>query len=910
MAMKRLIAFILLPVLSLNLFFCMPVHSDIGTSSQPASAEEWFPFTVPWDDEDDNVTHAGKLLLDAPAGKHGFLKIMDGHFFFEDGTRIRFWGTNLSAGANFPSHNDAEKIAAHLAKSGFNIIRFHHMDSSYAPRGIFDKSNGDTMTLSPEQLDRLDYLIFQLKQRGIYADLNLHVGRKFTSRDGVEDARNLPRNSKQVTMFDEKLIELQKDYANKLLTHYNPYTQSSYNDEPCIALVETTNENTLFSAWNNGALFGQTDEALPEYYMNELDQKWNEWLKQKYQNAEALKSAWGVGEKLQGSNLVKNPDFETDIKENWVQEVHKGAKAGFSVDPMEKASGEYSLRADLEQVSGEGYFVQFKQLGIRLQKNKNYELSFKARSDKEREISVSFGMEKSPWTNYGLGQTVALGQKWEQYRILFTANADTDDNTRLSFILGKTAGTVWLDDVSLSETGIAGLKGNESLDDGTVERTKWTERMAYTGQRVADNTEFYYQLEDKYFKDMLDYIHNGLGIKVPVSTTNNYYGQPNLMSQNEGDYIDAHGYWDHPGFPAVRFDRKNFTQRNLSMIRNTTYTYNPTIAYNSSPLIRFSLSAVKDKPMVISEWNDVFPNDYDYEEAAVLAAYALLQDWDGLFIYTFHSDSDKWDTDYINSWFDVVNNPGKMSQMPSCAAAFIRGDFKPAGKEVLLGYSKNDVIGNYRNEGGRVDYNIKGSLPLNTVFAHKIRKTGFDEGQTSALEDVMSSGDLKTLTENKIIKSDTGEITWNGEDKENEYVTFNSPRFQGAAGFIKDRQVELDNLKLKLSTNCSATITSMDGKDIGISGDMLLTLVARQKNTGQQKEDRKNGLLDWGKKPVIMEPVNGIVEIKAGTDAWKYSVYSLDSKGNRVSKIPLEYSDTGISFNVGGDAATWYEITQ
>ena len=34
-------------------------------------------------------------LLDAPAGKHGFLQIKDGHFYFEDGTRARFLGLTL-----------------------------------------------------------------------------------------------------------------------------------------------------------------------------------------------------------------------------------------------------------------------------------------------------------------------------------------------------------------------------------------------------------------------------------------------------------------------------------------------------------------------------------------------------------------------------------------------------------------------------------------------------------------------------------------------------------------------------------------------------------------------------------------------------------------------------------------------
>lgn len=31
-------------------------------------------------------------LLDAPAGKHGFVKVKDGHFYFEDGRKSEVFG--------------------------------------------------------------------------------------------------------------------------------------------------------------------------------------------------------------------------------------------------------------------------------------------------------------------------------------------------------------------------------------------------------------------------------------------------------------------------------------------------------------------------------------------------------------------------------------------------------------------------------------------------------------------------------------------------------------------------------------------------------------------------------------------------------------------------------------------------
>lgn len=38
------------------------------------------------------------FLLDAPAGKHGFVVVKDGHLATEDGQRIRFWGVNITTG--------------------------------------------------------------------------------------------------------------------------------------------------------------------------------------------------------------------------------------------------------------------------------------------------------------------------------------------------------------------------------------------------------------------------------------------------------------------------------------------------------------------------------------------------------------------------------------------------------------------------------------------------------------------------------------------------------------------------------------------------------------------------------------------------------------------------------------------
>lgn len=45
-------------------------------------------------------------------------------------------------------------------------------------------------------------------------------------------------------MINERLIELQKDYARKLLLHVNPYTGLALADDPAVITVQINNEES------------------------------------------------------------------------------------------------------------------------------------------------------------------------------------------------------------------------------------------------------------------------------------------------------------------------------------------------------------------------------------------------------------------------------------------------------------------------------------------------------------------------------------------------------------------------------------------------------------------------------------------------------------------------------------------
>jgi hypothetical protein len=277
------------------------------------NTEGWFALSKK-DTYPKNTAPDVSFLLDKPAGKHGFLKVKNGHFYFADGTRARFWGTNIVGADCFVDHKTAELTAERLARFGCNLVRIHHMDAYWANPNIFDSKHNDTQHLDAKQLEKLDYLIYQLEKRGIYIFMDLLVDRQFKSGDNVDDYKNVERGAKFSGFYNERLIELQKKYAKQLLTHTNPYTKKRYVDDPGIASIKIINEAMLY--------YISTQVGLSQVYLQELDALWNNWLKEKYGSRDALKAAWT--DKYGRCDLKDGEDFGNIVRGETLMKFQRG----------------------------------------------------------------------------------------------------------------------------------------------------------------------------------------------------------------------------------------------------------------------------------------------------------------------------------------------------------------------------------------------------------------------------------------------------------------------------------------------------------------------------------------------------------------------------------------------------------
>jgi hypothetical protein len=197
------------------------------------------------------------FLLDAPAGKHGFIQIRDGHFQFDRQSRpTRFYGVNLCMEANFLDKNRADLLAERLARCGYNAVRLHHFDNNRY------RSKNDSATFLPQPLDQLDYLVHALKERGLYVTLDLFTN--YHARKGEFPAHpglgSGVRDYKLAAMLLPAVNAHLKAFAKNLLTHRNPYTNLRWLDDPALVFISLINENTIYHIIDHGT--GQTIRNL------------------------------------------------------------------------------------------------------------------------------------------------------------------------------------------------------------------------------------------------------------------------------------------------------------------------------------------------------------------------------------------------------------------------------------------------------------------------------------------------------------------------------------------------------------------------------------------------------------------------------------------------------------------------
>jgi len=409
--------------------------------------------------------------------------------------------------------------------------------------------------------------------------------------------------------------------------------------------------------------------------------------------------------------------------------------------------------------------------------------------------------------------------------------------------------------------------------------------------RFAAEAAFYIELENRYFQAMATFLREiGLKALIVATSDHNHWrtGYPLVASTSRLDIVDGHVYWQHP-----RYSRDTRGKRTGFWIANSPMVNDPL----NSTIVQLARTPVRGKPYTVSEVNHPFPNQYACEGIPLLAAYALLQDWDGIFFYTLeHSDPSEWGRRAVGH-FDLANDPVKMSQIAACAVMFLRGDVAPARKTILRSYSREQLIESLRLPTSQRPFYTPGFSRVIPLI-HATRIASFERGKTA-----YPRADVP-----EPIVSDTGELTWRRRGRRG-VVVVATERTHALVGFLGGGRKTTGTLTVELSPDfCAVVLTSLDSKPIERSEKMLLAAGASVATTGMRRTPDRHSLLSWGRRPVRIEPVEGEVVLRRAADAPRLETVPLDGAGRPLT-TPKAVRHQGTRARLTLSAPTvWYLV--
>ncbi|MFV2067327.1 MAG: hypothetical protein ACC645_10135, partial [Pirellulales bacterium] len=351
------------------------------------------------------------------------------------------------------------------------------------------------------------------------------------------------------------------------------------------------------------------------------------------------------------------------------------------------------------------------------------------------------------------------------------------------------------------------------------------------------------------------------------------------------------------------------------------------------------------KPLTLAEFNFPWPNEYRCEGLLLGTAYACLQDWDAVLLFSFKPNDPTLQT------FRSQSDPARWGQFPAAALMFHRHDIAAAGNEVHVVHTKEAVSDIQPDQRYAPSTNFR-----YLTFLSKVRQAFVDDTYRGDADVVLAAGassDVKVDAGTKVIRfeenpwegwlypqfvdaaralnlpgyavpvqaktrrfvSDTAELSL---DYERGLLTINTPNAKSAIGFLADAgRLEFDGMTVDCKTNFAAiTATSLDGRSIGQSRRVLLTSVARAENTAQAFWPAPPNPKSWspfstwqiparGRRPVIAEPVRAKVTVKVPDEA---SVYALDSTGKRRERLSADNAHGTLTLDPASARSIWCEI--
>lgn len=794
------------------------------------------------------------------------IKIKNGHFYYKD-KRVNFFGTNVAYGPAFPDKSDAPKIARRMAQLGINVVRFHHMDNS----DIWGKSssNNKNSIIDVNQLDKLHYFLFCLKDNGIYANINLHVSRVYPELlDESKELQEEFKYGKSLDRYYPKFIRDQLKYAEDLIGSYNKYTGYKLGDDPMILNIELNNENTMFNLENEEKVSFLTNKLKTE-----LINQWRTFIKNKYKSYEEIN-------KIYNNETI---DLKNDLIEN---NIIKCQNSNSKCTIEDK-----SIIFDITETPLNSWGNQIHYGLVDISNYSTYTVEFDAKAENPTEDTLTFQFQEnlSPYRNYLRITNIKIKTEFQHYTIsgktLYDCQFTENSGALVKIIMPTSNNRYYVKNLKL-------YKGKgETLF--TENGEKNLEKILYPNATLIQNLPnmaydlrvFFMETEIKTQKNITNYIKNDLFFKdLLVLDSQISYGSffTYERENDNSDIIDIHGYWDHPSFQTgYSWNLDYYSIKNLPMIKSKTFgTFNT-----------ISKGKCTNKPFTVSEYNHPFPNEHLHEKFAMLGSWSAFHDYDA--IYQFSYDQIK-NEEHISGYFKMSSNPIDFAMAPYIALAFRKNYVQKSKNYVKVKLTKGYIAEKMKDKNYNMNQFLENLFYAGWSATYEVQILDDD----SIVEPVLDSN-IKIEEKGLFINN---QIQWNNTEEGNDaYYYVTTDKYITLTGFLGNSKMnkennlgDLINIKVKLNEKindtCTIGLVSLDDKTLEKSGILLLTVVGKVRNTNQIWDEGKTTTrkAGWGTAPTLVQFIEIEAKLKFKEEE-KPKVFSI----NRYGELNKEFELTG-----------------
>jgi hypothetical protein len=404
-------------------------------------------------------------------------------------------------------------------------------------------------------------------------------------------------------------------------------------------------------------------------------------------------------------------------------------------------------------------------------------------------------------------------------------------------------------------------------------------------KRMYDTMLFWYEVQcafyDRYVAALRQASYEGavLGSNWQAGRAFSHYY--NLYSDYRVGIVDRHNY---------------FGGRNATMLDAA-----------GSGLLGTGMQQVADRPFMLSEWIHVWPSEYGVEGPAILGAYGMgLQGWDVSFMFQNRDNGGFSEKMGRDTW--DVTAPQVLGIFPAVARQVLRRDVKESDlivpRNVHIPSLHEGKLGFEDSVGQEDDVKTfdSGAVPARTLAVAKAVVRFTDEFEPTP------AFDLAPYVQGGALVSSTAQLRWTqSSEPRGGFFTIDTPATKAIVGFVQGRSVELGDVAIASQSPFAAIyVTALEpDKDIASSSRLLITAIARARNTGQRVDGRTGKVISPGEPPILMEPVKATITVRRKGSP---TVTLLDHDG-LLTQRKLQVKDGALTIDGTADKTMYYLIS-